>query len=548
MVEMSELQGKTAAELISIIKSQQEAFRKKEKNFSQENCLLKEKLQEKNTAIQTKTQHISQLQEYIVLLKQGRFGSSSERFVDTLLQGCLFNEAELEVTQAKQTTEEEANDKVTVVASHSRKKQTGTRKPLPEFLPRKQVIHDLNEADKQCACGCTLQAIGEVKTEQLEIIPAQLFVIEHIQKKYACKGCEQTVKTAKKPKQPIPKSMAGPGLLAHILSEKFEFHLPLYRQEQRLQRIGIDIPRTTLSQWVIKCAKLLQPLANLLEDEILNHDVAYADETTIQVLKEPNKKAQSKSYLWLYSGGPPERFVHVCHYHPGRQHSHAIEFFDGVKGYLHCDGYQAYDRLSEINPNIKQVGCWFHVRRKFVEAAKVGKKARHAQWFVKQIQVLAMIERRCTDQQLTSEKRQQAREEQAKPVIEAIKSKLLELKPITPATGRLGLAINYALSQWSKLETYLGDGRLEMSNNRSERAIKSFAVGRKNWLFATSVDGAKSSAVIFSLIETCKAHQINPARWLHYALAKLPACDTVESFEALLPFNCKQLLEKYSTG
>ena len=312
-----------------------------------------------------------------MLLKRGRFGSSSERFVDPVLQGCLFNEAELEVAQAEPGSVDNIRNVVTD-AGHSRKKHADTRKPLPEFLPRKQVIHDLSDNDKHCACGCALREIGSVKTEQLEIIPAQLFVIEHIQKKYACKGCEQTLKTAKKPKQPIPKSMAGPGLLAHVLSEKFEFHLPLYRQEKRLQRLGCDIPRATLSQWVIKCAKLLQPLANLLEDEILNHEVAYADETTVQVLKEPNKRAQSKSYLWLYSGGPPDRFVHVGRYHPGRQHSHAIEFFEGFAGYQHCDGYQAYDRLSDMNPNMKQVGCWFHVRRKFVDAAKVGKKVKHA--------------------------------------------------------------------------------------------------------------------------------------------------------------------------
>lgn len=295
MIEMNELQGKTAAELVSIIQIQQENFRKEKENFTQEKRLLKkdfstkartlkerfskkektleETLQEKSTVIQNKTQLISQLQEYIVLLKQGRFGSSSERFVDSVLQGSLFNEAELEVSEAEELAEEAETNSDAVTPGHAPKKKTGARKPLPDFLPRKQVIHDISDAEKQCQCGCELRKIGEVKSEQLEIIPAQLFVIEHIQNKYACNQCDKTIKTASKPKQPIHKGMPGPGLLAHVLSEKFEFHLPLYRQEQRLQRIGIDIPRATLSQWAIKCSELLQPLANLLEDEILTYDL-----------------------------------------------------------------------------------------------------------------------------------------------------------------------------------------------------------------------------------------------------------------------------------
>jgi transposase len=346
MSKQEELQGKTSAELLSVISYQQ-------------------------VKINNQTQFISQLQEYIRLLKHGKFGNSSERYIDDALQGRLFDEADL---STEQVDEIEVVEEQILVGSHARAKKPGGRKSFPAHLPRKQVFYDLGAEEKHCGCGCELTAIGEEKTEQLEIIPAQCFVIEHIQKKYACKACEETIKTAEKPKQPIPRGVAGPGLLAHVLTEKFEFHLPLYRQEKRLQRIGVDIPRATLSHWVIKCSELLQPLVNLLEDEVREYSVAYADETTVQVLKEPNKKAQSKSYIWVYSGGPPERFSHVCHYHPGRQHAHAIEFFEGYSGYLHCDGYQAYDTLCRINKSVKQVGCWYHVRRKFVEAAKASKK------------------------------------------------------------------------------------------------------------------------------------------------------------------------------
>ena len=169
--------------------------------------------------------------------------------------------------------------------------------------------------------------IGDETTEQLDIVPAKIYVLQHVCKKYACKQCESGIKTAKKPTQPIPKSIAAPGLLAHVLTSKFQFHLPLYRQEKMLETYGVGIARNTLSLWVIKCGRLLQPLVNLLQDEILNYDIAYADESTLQVLKEDNKTAQSKSYMWAFGGGPPERFSYLYQYHPSRTHQIAIDFF-----------------------------------------------------------------------------------------------------------------------------------------------------------------------------------------------------------------------------
>jgi len=270
---------------------------------------------------------------------------------------------------------------------------------------------------------------------------------------------------------------------------------------------------------------------------VQGNDVAFADESTVQVLKEDNKKAQSTSYMWCYSGGPPDRFCTIYNYHPSRQYKIPNEFFADYKGYLHCDGYQAYDDLSKKNKAIILVGCWYHVRRKFVEAAKVSKKQGLSEWFIKQIRRLSKIETIIKDENKNAAQAFHYRTRHASPIMKKIKAKLDEQRDKVSSSSLLGKAIYYTLNQWLKLQNYFKDGRLEISNNRMERAIKPFAVGRKNWLFANSVEGANAAANIFSLIETCKAHGVNPYDWFAEILAKIPYCETVEQYEALLPFN-----------
>ncbi|MBU2524191.1 IS66 family transposase [Patescibacteria group bacterium] len=493
--------------------------------------LQQKKLTDQENKIISFQQTVAQLQEYIQLLKHTRFSKSSEKYIDQNLQGCLFDEAELPVNQA----EIEAAEEEITIPAHQRKK--AGRKGLAEDLPREKIVYDLSDDEKICTCGCELTPIGEEITEQLDIIPAKIKVIQHVCKKYACQGCKGTIKTAKKPKQPISKSVAAPGLLANVLTAKFQFHLPLYRQEQMLKALGADLTRNTLSLWVIKCSELLQPLVNLLQDEIYAYDIAYADESTLQVLKEKNKKAESTSYMWAFGGGPPERFSYVYQYHPNRKHQVAIDFFNDYQGYLHCDGYQAYDALSSINQEVIQVGCWYHARRKFMDAAKVSKKSGMADWFIKQIQRLSKIEKVIIEEKYHSEHAKRYRQAEALKIIDKIKIKLDELQGKTPPQGLLGKAIYYMQSQWPKLLTYLEDGRLEISNNKMERAMKPFAVGRKNWLFANSVDGAHAAANIFSLIETCKAHKVDPYDWLRDTLTKIPSCEKLEDYEALMPWH-----------
>jgi len=513
MTKDATLQQKTSDELISIIDD------------------LQANLDSKSAIIQNQNTTISQLLEQLKLNKHKRFGAQSEKDNDNP-QLSLFDEAQ----EPDNQPEIDAADEELTIPEHKRKKRG--RKPLPKGLPRKQKVYDIPESDKACHCGCALTAIGEEVTEQLNIIPAKVFVIEHIRKKYACKSCEETIKQAKMPKQPIPKSIAGPGLLAHVLVAKFHDHLPLYRQESILQRMGIDIPRATLSHWVLKCGELLLPLTKLLLSQIQAYDVAYADESTVQVLNEPGRAPQTKSYMWVLGGGPPDKFGMVYSYSPSRGHQVPLDLLEDFKGYLHCDGFQVYDVLS-AKQSLTLVGCWYHVRRKFVEANKVSSKAGLAKQAINIIKKLSLIEKQAKAQLLTPEGIYQLRKRKALPIIKAFKVWLEKHAHQVPRQSLIGNAIHYTLNQWPKLMGYLKDGRLEISNNRTERAIKPFATGRKNWLFANSVAGAKAAATIYSLIQTCKYHDVNPYDYLAHVLEAIPSCLTIEKLEPLLPYHFK---------
>ncbi len=459
--------------------------------------------------------------ELLRLSRHRQFGSKSEKS-DSGQMG-LFNEADLP-ENIKAIEKAELDIQVT---SPARKKKKVGRKPLPATLPRQQVIHDLEEAEKKCICGSALTCIGGEKSEQLEIIPAQIYVIEHIRKKYACKQCEQTLKQAALPAQPLPKSIAAPGLLSHVIISKFEDHLPLYRQERQLQRTGVDIPRATLSSWVIKCAYLLLPLIKLMQDYILTYDVAFADESTVQVLKEPGRKPQSKSYMWVFGGGQPDKFCILYKYDPSRSHKVPLAFLEDFQGYLHCDGYPGYDSLA-TKLAIKQVGCWYHARRKFVEADKVSPGQGLAAWAIEHIRKLSQVERYITENALAPPAAYEYRRQKALPFLEQFKAWLESSFVKVPPKSLIGGAISYTLNQWSKLMTYLEDGRLANNNNLMERCVKPFAIGRKNWLFCRSVKGADAAANLLSLIETCKVHNIVPYDWFYFVLKKIPTCSTME--------------------
>lgn len=468
------------------------------------------------------------LTEQLNLALARRYAASSEKIAPDQIR--LFDEAEVEA-QAVMPSED---DEITV-PEHTRKKRG--RKTLPESLPRIDVIHVLADDERTCPHdGKPLTEIGEVTSEQLDIIPAKIQVIRHIRKQYAC-SCGQCIKTAPLPAQPIPKSMASPGLLAHITVSKYQDALPLYRQETILKRIGVELPRATLANWMIQAGSLIQPIINLLRDRLLAYDILQMDETTVQVLKEPGKTAQSKSYLWVQRGGPPDRPVVLYDYDPGRGAGVPKRLLDGFKGYLQTDGYDGYNAAVAVN-GLTHLGCMAHARRKFSEAVMAqgkNKKRGKAHRGLALIQKLYRVEKQART--LTPEERYDHRYRHARSILDELRTWLDEALPQVPPTSATGKALNYLNNEWDKLIRYLDDGRLAIDNNGAENAIRPFVVGRKNWLFSASVKGVKASANLYSLIETAKTNGLEPYAYLRYLFTELPKAETVEAIEALLPGN-----------
>ena len=469
------------------------------------------------------------LQEQLNIALAKRFASRSEQLSPDQIK--LFDEAESTVESVDDTPSEDTIS----VSSHHRK--NSGRKPLPERLPRLDVVHEL-PADERCCDhdGQPLNEIGEVISEQLDIVPATVRVIRHVRKRYAC-ACGRCIKTAPLPAQPIPKSMASPGLLAHVTVSKYQDGLPLYRQETILQRIGVEIPRATLASWMIGVGTLVQPLINLMRDRLLDYDIIQIDETVVQVLKEAGRSAQSKSYLWVQRGGPPDGRVILYDYDPSRSGSVPVRLLAGYSGYLQSDGYEGYNAVVAAN-GLRALGCMAHARRRFDEAVKAqGKSKRRGKAWrgLSLIQKLYRVEKHARP--MTSDERHAYRLGHATPILTEMRDWLDGALPQVPPKNATGKALHYLNAQWDKLTRYLDDGRLEIDNNLCENAIRPFVVGRKAWLFSQSVAGVKASANLYSLIETAKAHGLEPYAYLREVFTKLPLADTVDEIEALLPGN-----------
>ncbi len=489
----------------------------------------------KDSIITFKEQRITILEEFVRLHKLKTFTASTEKSID---QQEMFNEAELSVAAEEVLTERESDSDA---ASHgvpvNAKKKAG-RKPLPDSLPRIRIEHRIPEAEQVCGCGCQRVEIGEVTSEQLDIIPAKVQVIVNVRKKYACQQCESGVITAPLPAQPIPKSNASPGMLAHVAIAKYQDGLPLHRQEAVLNRSGVEIPRNTLANWMIKSAELTQPLINLLEDKLIAYPVMHCDETTLQVLKEPDKQASQKSYMWVRVGGPPTQPVRLFHYADSRRGEVASALLAGYNGYLQTDDYAGYNAICAEN-SITQLGCWAHARRKFIDAQKAaaGKTSRagKADVAIRLISQLYAIEKRIKS--LTPTEKHAARQTESLPTLADIRQWLDKTLHHALPKGLLGKALSYLAKNWGKLTIYTEDGRLSIDNNPAENAIRPFVIGRKNWLFSASVRGAKSSANLYGLIETAKANGLEPYAYLRHVFKVLPQAASVEDIEALLPWN-----------
>jgi len=484
------------------------------------------------------------LQEQVRLLLHKRFGAKSEKYPAG--QSDLFNEAEAYgedegITQVDADTnlqaDAEAELSASALAPATPSAKRG-RKALPTGLPRVDIIHELPEGQRHCSEGHALVVIGEEVSEQLDIIPAKIQVLRHIRKKYACPCCSAGVKTAPLPPQPIPKSNASAGLLAYIVTAKFLDALPLYRQSKQFARSLVNLPRATLANWMIRCGLLIQPLINLLQDGINRYPIQQMDETSVQVLKEPGKRAATKSYLWVQRGGPPEQRVVLFTYSPSRSQTVAEHLLQDYQGFLQADGYAAYANVC-AQQGLRQLGCFAHVRRKFDEALKAqgknpAKQDTIAHQAMTTIQKLYRIE--ADIKHLLPEQKLIYRQKQSMPILKAMKAWLDQaLCQVTP-TSLTGEALAYLSKQWPTLTVYCEDGRLDIDNNAVERAIRPFVIGRNNWLFADTVRGVKASANLYSLIETAKLNGLEPYRYLCRVFEELPKAQSLHDIEQLLPW------------
>ena len=479
------------------------------------------------------------LLEEISLLRAQLYGRKSEKFkpVDGPQPLPLFDMPE--PTDGVDDTEEEE----THVPAHNRRKRG--RKALPDNLPRIERVHDIDDVDKICACGCELSRIGEEVSEQLDVIPARAQVIRHIRPKYACKNCEgveddgPTVKIAPVPPQIIPKSIASPGLLSHILTAKFVDHTPFYHQEKQLIRLGVKVSRTSMCKWAMQAALSCQPLLNLLEDEVLSSHFINIDETPLQVLQEPGRSPTTKSYMWVFRRGDPDRPVLLFQYHPTRSGDVVRTFLRDFQGYVQTDGYAGYNFL-DYEKDIRHIGCWAHSRRGYMNVIKAQGKNRKigaADEAMKYIKKLYKLERDARKNAFSVEEIYHMRQTESKPILEDFKKWLSKKSLETPPKGLLGKAVSYTLNQWHRLIGYIEDGHLTPDNNMAENSIRPFVVGRKNWLFSGTPEGAEASALLYSLIETAKANKLEPYTYLRYIFDRLPTASSLEDYEALLPWN-----------
>jgi len=481
--------------------------------------------QNQNELSEYKIKYASLLEE-IRLSKQRYFSPSSEK---NILQPDMFDEAGAKLSdEIKVQLEEDEKE----VKSHVRKKHP-IRKPLPAYLPREAVIHDLSEADKICSCGHQLLRIGEEVSEQLKYIPAKVSVIQHVRPKYACKPCQENVKISPMPKLLLPKSIATPELVAHIIVSKYCDHLPLYRQEEMWRRMEVDLPRSSLCGWILKTAELCQPLINLLQKMIVSHDYVQADETRVQVLNEVGRSNTTNSYMWVYRGGGSNSCI-VYEYQETRGGYHAQQFLAGFKGYLQSDAFSGYNWANH-EKEIIRIGCHAHARRPFAELAKTQKTSGLACDAIKFYRKLYAVESEARDNKLTSQERYQLRQEKSVPALFNFKKWLGHHLPKTSQQGTIGKAIRYCVGNWTELNNYLQDGRIEIDNNLVENAIRPFALGRKNWMFNGSPAGAKAGAIFYSLIETCKANNIEPYQYLCAMLIRIRECVIEDDYHKLLP-------------
>ena len=496
---------------------------------------LQQLVRELHEALHRKQRENEQLMHRLQQLLKARFGPRADRLNPHQL--VLFATEIIEQASQPAPTED--------AKAKSRSQGNGHgRRPFPKDLPRQQVVHDLSEEEKRCPCCGTMRVrIGQETSEQLEFEPAKLYVIEHVRPTYACRACEEKaaeggpqIITAAKPLSPIEKGLAGPGLLAQVITSKFGDHLPLYRQEDIFGRSGHGIPRSTTCGWMASCAALVRPLIERMKALILQSKVIGTDDTPVPVL-DPKRGKTRTGRLWVYVGDRGHPYT-VFDYTPTRSRDGPTNFFGAYAGYIQADAYGGYDHLfkprADGAPVPTEVGCWAHARRKFVEGEDVDPLRAHTA--VAMVRLLYDVEDEARG--LDSEARLALRRQKSVPRLEQIKTwfeaQKVEVLPKSP----MGQAMDYCLSNWAALLRYTSDGDLSIDNNATENALRPVALGRKNWLFAGSDEGGRTGAALMSLVGSCKRHKLDPFAYLRDLLTRLPATP-ISDLDPFLPDHWK---------
>jgi len=471
-----------------------------------------------------------QLREENQWLKRQIFGSKRERHVteDTGQLKIWEDTGQGDHDEQEESAEEEeAVEKIV----NKRKKKRPSRAVLPGHLKRQEEIiepsGDVSGSKK----------IGEEVTEILEYEPGSLYVRRIVRPKYAL-GEDKGVSIGELPSMPVPKGNAGPGLLAHLTVSKYADHLPFYRQRNILERLGVGIAESTINDWFAAGCQLLEPLYEVLREQVQSSDYLMGDETPIPVLDSRKKGATHQGYHWVYYS-PLDKLV-CFDYREGRARDGPAQFLQGFQGYLQTDGYQAYDQFDK-DPNIRLLGCIAHARRKFEHALTNDRK--RADYALQQIQELYKIERRAKEEAMSYEERKAFREKEALPILEKMQQWLQENQHQVVPKSAIGKAIAYAGNLWNRLMRYTEDGRFEIDNNLVENSIRPVALGRKNYLFAGSHKGAYRAAIIYSFLGTCKQNGVDPFRWLRDVFTRLPE-HPVTRLEELLPQNWQDTQEQ----
>lgn len=471
------------------------------------------------------------------LAQKRLYGPSSEKS-PVGQEVMLFNEAE---ACASPTLPDAESETIT----YTRRKTAGKRERQLEDLPIEELEYELPEDEQVCPeCAGPLHKMGVDVSQEIKIIPAQVILVKHNRGKYACRQCERNeIKTpilsAPMPKSAFPNSLASASAVAFIINQKYVEGSPLYRQEQNLGRLGFELSRQCMANWVLAGADWLEQITRRMKTHLMECAILHGDETPLQVLKEEGRRPQQSSYMWLYQSGRDGPRIALFDYQETRAAVHPCKFLEGFRGFLHVDGYQVYEALTGVT----LVGCWAHARRNFVEALAVlppmtrQQADTAARKGLEYCDKLFKIERGLKE--VTPEERFEGRRARGKPLLDEfrvwLEKMVIDVVPKTPT----GKAIRYCINQWSKLNAFLEDGRLELSNNRAERSIKPFVLGRKNWLFADTPRGADASATCYSIVETAKANGIDPLTYMTYLFETLPNMNWKDpkALDLLMPWN-----------